>query len=250
MKTLFLFRSSFDAQYILSKLNEKQLVQGVILESGKKARYRKLQRLFRGSSVLCYPKIFVDVLSLLVYSFSMEKGMAKRLKHDSYPKDKIQLFVQDANDPECIHSIRKYRPDIIFVYGTAILGKEFLKKIHSTILNIHSGILPHYRNVHSDFWAYLKKDYTNIGISLFFLDNGIDSGDICLQKRIQYSKNDHLVDIKVKNLALIPEFIETVLRKYNNKTLPRVKQKTSPGAFYLTPTCKDIITLFFREVLN
>lgn len=250
MKILYLFRSSFDAQYILSKLLQKKLVQKVILETGAKAKYRKLKRLFQKSTFIHYPKLLVDVLSLVLYSFYMERGVIKRLKTVSYPKNKVNLIVKDANDNECIQYIQRYSPDMVFIYGTAILSKEFIREVHSTIINIHSGILPHYRNVHSDFWAYLNKDYKNIGVSLFFLDTGIDSGDICLQKRIWYSGNDHLMDIKVKNLSMIPDLIEVAISKFKNRTLPRIKQNTSSIGFYPTPTFKDMVTLFTREVLS
>lgn len=247
MKTLFIFRSSFDAQYILSKLRQKKSVQSVILETGEKAKYRKLKRLFQKSTLLQYPSIFINVLALVLYSSYMEKEMEKRLKVVSHPKNKISLIVKDANDTECIQFVQRYKPDIIFIYGTAILSKEFIHKTNSTIINIHSGILPYYRNVHSDFWAYMRKDYKKIGISLFFLDAGIDSGDVCLQKHIPYSENDRLIDIKVKNLSMIPGLIEVAIKKFKNKTLPRIKQDNSSAGFYPTPSFTDLVILFFRE---
>jgi len=243
MKILYIFRSSYDAAYILSRLGQKNIAQAAILESGNKAKFKKIKRSFQKSNIFRYPAVFVDLLSLLIYSFVMERGIKKRLGVAKYPKNIVKLVVDDANDKKCIEYIQKYKPDIIFIYGTAILGKTFLSSVHSTILNIHSGILPYYRNVHSDFWAYIKRDYKNIGVSIFFLDAGIDTGSIALQKRITYTKKDHLIDIKVKNLTMIPNLIELVIKKYRARTLKRKIQSISDAGFYPTPTFRDFFKL-------
>ena len=57
-------------------------------------------------------------------------------------------------------------------------------------LNIHGGIVPKYRNVHSEFWAISKNDFKNIGTSIIHLDPGIDTGDIAIQEILEINSND------------------------------------------------------------
>lgn len=247
MKSVFLFRDCYDARYILSRLEQKKLVQTVILETGKEAKLRKLKRIFRKAPIYQYPIRIMDVIFLFIYSLWIEGKVIKRLGQYDYPKDKVKLIVNDANEDKCIQFIQKNNPSIVFIYGTAILSKNFIKKVNTKILNIHAGILPFYRNVHSDFWAYSKKDYKNIGVSLFYLDAGIDTGDIAIQKRIKCTGKDSLSDIKAKNLNLSVSLIESSFKKIRSRTLKKIRQDISNTGFYPTPTFKDILRLFLQS---
>lgn len=244
MKVLYLFRDSYEAKYILAKLDRKKLVDGIIIETGKKARKDKIKRLFSSRNILNLSKAFLDVIAILFYSQIMNAKIAKSLGSYTYPKQKVKLIISDANDKACLNLISNYTPDVIFIYGTAILRKEFLSKTKAMIINIHSGIVPMYRNVHSDFWAYLNKDYQNIGISLMRLNKGIDSGKVVLQKKISLNASHNLIDIKIKNLQLIPRLIEKVIIQIKSKKLVLRKQDKNKIGFYKTPGFLDLIKLF------
>jgi folate-dependent phosphoribosylglycinamide formyltransferase PurN len=247
MKKLYLFRSSFEAKYILSKLNLNKISDRVIIETGEIAKSKKLKNIFHKKNILNYPKLFLDLASLLLYSKYIENGVKRQLKNTFTTCFETNLVVKDANDDECIEYVKSYKPDIIFIYGTAILSKEFIKNVKTTIINIHTGILPFYRNVHSDFWAYLKKDYKNIGVTLIYLDTGVDSGDICSQKRIILTPSDNLISIKIKNIIIIPGLIKDVINKFKHNTMQRVKQDVSLVGFYRTPSFKDLFTLLAKR---
>lgn len=246
MKTLFIFRDSYDAKYILQCLNEKKLLEAVIIEQGNNAKKQKLKRLFKARSLLLYPLIVLDITTLVIYSKLITSAMIKRLGKNDYPKDKIKLITDDVNSKSSLDFIKLYKPDIIFIYGTSILKSTFFNNFRSTILNIHSGILPKYRNVHSDFWAYINHDTQNIGISVFFLDEGVDTGDLALQKRIDYKPKDSIADVKIKNLKIIPSLIALAIKKMDLKALPRQKQNEEHSGFYKTPGFSDIIRLLSR----
>jgi folate-dependent phosphoribosylglycinamide formyltransferase PurN len=247
MKTLFLFRESYDSQYILSQLASANIIDSVILESGKKAKKAKLKRFFANIPLYKYPKKIIDLIALIIYSNLAVFFMKKKLGKFDYPKNYIRLTTEDANNKDCIDYILNYKPDIIFIYGTAILKKNFLKKVKVNIFNIHSGILPYYRNVHSDYWAFINKDYSKIGVSVIYLDAGIDSGDIAIQKTIKYCKNDSIVSIKVKNLQLVVEQIFEVIKKKIDGNLPRKEQDKLKVCNYSTPTFVDLLKIFIEK---
>lgn len=246
MKKLFIFRNSYDARYILSKIEEKGLLDGIILEKGIGAKKRKLQRIFQHKSIVNYPGLILDILALILFSGYVNTKVNKKLGLYSYPKEKIKLVVDNANENICLDYIRQYKPDVIFIYGVSILSDRFLKSTKAKVLNIHSGILPKYRNVHSDFWAYLNQDYNNIGVTLIYVDKGIDTGDIAFQNRIKYAKGDDLVDIKIKILRLIPNLIAEATRNIQKNKVNRKKQNMQKSHFYPTPGFSDIIKYFLR----
>lgn len=247
MRTLFIFRDSYEARYILNVLDKTGLVDIIVIEKGVKAKERKLKRLFEKTNIFHIPLLLIDILALYIYSKVTMLEMKKKLGAYEYPLNKIKLTVDDANDKACFDFIKRRRPQIIFIYGTSILKKEFLGRIKIPILNIHSGILPKYRNVHSDFWAFLNKDFNNIGVSIIYLDSGIDNGDLAVQRRIKYSKSDVLVDIKIKILNLIPTVVKFTLKKINEGELPRKKQNELKKGFFYTPRLTDFIKLYVHN---
>jgi methionyl-tRNA formyltransferase len=50
-------------------------------------------------------------------------------------------------------------------------------------LNLHTALLPKYRGLMPTFWA-LKNGEKETGVSVFLVDEGIDSGPIVVQKRV------------------------------------------------------------------
>lgn len=246
MKILYLFRDSFEAKYILSELNKKSLVDKIILETGKKAKQAKLKGMLKNTTVVNFLIKIIDIISILIYNQIMTAGLYKKLGKYSYP-NKFKFFTDDANDNNCIKFINKYKPDILFIYGSSILKKVFLTKIKTRIINIHSGIVPMYRNVHSDFWAFKNTDYKNLGVSLMCLDKGIDSGGIFMQKTINFKKTDKLVEVKVKILKLIPDLIETLIEQIKTKQVKIKKQQKTKIGFYQTPRFIDIIKFFYNS---
>ncbi len=247
MRTLCIFRNSYEARYISNMLDKTSLVNTIVIEKGVKAKGEKLKRFFEKTNIFRIPLLLIDILAIYIYSKVTTLEMRKKLGEYEYPLDKIKLTVDDANDKVCFDFIKRQKPQIIFIYGTSILKKEFLDRIKAPILNIHSGILPKYRNVHSDFWAFLNKDFDNIGVSIIYLDSGIDSGDLAVQRRIKYSKSDGLIDIKIKILTLIPTLVKFTLGKISEGKLPRKKQNELKKGVFYTPQLTDLIKLYVHD---
>jgi len=143
--------------------------------------------------------------------------------------------------------LKQLKPDVIVVSGTSLLSSKVVSIPSRFTLNIHGGILPCYRNVHSDFWAYYHKDYANIGSSIVYVDQGIDTGDVALQRSVKIDARDTLFSTKAKNLQLAGDLIVEALRNLENDTLDRVKQPKTKGSYYKTPRLIDWLRLVFRE---
>lgn len=241
-KILFVIRDGYDANYIISELKKKLTTYKVIyvLESGKKAKRAKFMRMIKrdGFSSL------VNMAALVVYDKIMIKGMIKRLNKPVKPRDLLYRYIDDVNDVELFRLCQEFSPDVMLIYGSSILKKSTINSLNVDIFNIHSSILPYYRNVHSDFWAYKSNDYSKIGITIFKLDSGIDSGDIALQ--YVASPQSSLPDYKAENLRGIIKLVPNFLDKYfdNNITLCRQEEKYATKS--VTPSTRDIIT-FLRS---
>ena len=65
-----------------------------------------------------------------------------------------------------------------------ILRKEILSLFTDKAINLHLSFLPYNRGADPNFWSFI--DGTPKGVSIHFLDEGIDTGDIIVQKEVSF----------------------------------------------------------------
>ena len=79
--------------------------------------------------------------------------------------------------------------DYIISFGYKhIINKHIIDLFQTNIINLHISYLPYNRGYHPNFWSF--KDNTPKGITIHLIDEGIDTGDILIQKEIIFSKEE------------------------------------------------------------
>ena len=82
-----------------------------------------------------------------------------------------------------LSSIGAKKPDLLIsIAGNEIFKKPLIELAPKGCLNLHTSLLPRYRGLMPSFWV-LKNGETETGVSVFFVDEGIDSGPIVVQKK-------------------------------------------------------------------
>jgi methionyl-tRNA formyltransferase len=124
----------------------------------------------------------------LVITLKDEKAKKKsgRVYVDDFcAKHDISLVkVAHVNDSESIAAIKKAGIDWLFIIGwSQIAGKEVLDAPRKGVLGIHPSLLPIGRGRAAIPWAILKR-LEKTGITLFKLDEGVDTGEILSQYEI------------------------------------------------------------------
>ena len=217
MKVFFACRDSLSSHYIASRLARKDLLSAILVESGKTAGKNKINRIFQRSAFWQIPGIVLNLTLLSVYQTlqyrAMRNYVAANELASKFPDGIQQFHVDDINDASCKEFLEQQNPDYLVVMGTALLKAHIINIPSIAVLNIHGGLVPKYRNVHSDFWAYIHDDHDNIGTSILFLDEGIDTGDIVCQASAGVHAQDGLFAANQKNLLLAGELIETALTR-------------------------------------
>jgi methionyl-tRNA formyltransferase len=103
------------------------------------------------------------------------------------------LPIDSVNGEECRTFIAEIEPTVIIVNGTRIIGKKTLAAGNCTFINSHHGITPKYRGAHGGYWALLEDDRGNCGVTVHLVDEGIDTGNIIEQHRIDPGASDSFV---------------------------------------------------------
>jgi len=76
--------------------------------------------------------------------------------------------------------------ELVIGFGTSYVNPQTLRLAPNGILNLHTGILPQYRGVKSEYWALLNGDIRAIGWTLHRMTERLDEGDIVQQRCVEW----------------------------------------------------------------
>lgn len=142
--------------------------------------------------------LYYSILFLLSISFYKIKIWKSRIfgKNDLSLKQLCALNNVAIRDFGNVHDvlnlqwIKKKEPDLIVSIGfDQIIKKSVLEIPKIGCINVHPGLLPYYRGVMPAFWA-LKTGVKRFGVSIHWMDEGIDTGDIIVKRSFKIRKND------------------------------------------------------------
>jgi phosphoribosylglycinamide formyltransferase 1 len=107
------------------------------------------------------------------------------------------------------------RPDLVCLAGyMRVLSPEFVSAYPGRILNIHPSLLPKFPGLHPQRRA-IEAGETTSGCTVHFVDEGIDSGRVVLQRAVAIEPGDDEETLAARILreehAAYPEAIRRVL---------------------------------------
>lgn len=126
--------------------------------------------------------------------------------------------------PEAIELLRAFQADaiVVFAYGQ-ILPQAVLDLPRLACLNIHASLLPRWRGAAPIQAAILAGDALT-GHTIMFMDAGLDTGDILLQRTIPIAPDETGGSLHDGLAALAPETILEALDLLAAGAAPRVPQ--------------------------
>lgn len=128
---------------------------------------------------------------------------------------------------EAVDQIRALAPDLIVVmaYGQ-ILPKSVLEIPRIACLNLHASLLPRHRGA-APIQAAIAAGDTETGITVIYMDEGLDTGDILLESRIDLSPDETGGSLHDRLAALAPDAMLSALEQLEQKAAPRIPQDSS-----------------------
>ncbi len=140
-------------------------------------------------------------------------------------KNKIPYkYVDNVNSKNNCNWIKSLNPDIIFCFGWSnLLKKNILTLAPMGVLGFHPSELPKNRGRHPLIWALalgLKKSAS----TFFFMDEGIDSGEILSKKSFDILNNDDAQVLYDKFVDIALTQIEEFLPQLEKKSYRTIKQ--------------------------
>ena len=150
-----------------------------------------------------------DAHKKLIYDFNLKFNSLKKFSK----LNKIDFFeAVNPNEISAVNFLKNKKPDLILSIGSIILRENFLNTPKIGTLNVHMGILPRFRGIGVTEWPIIEAkslDQVNLGISLHFVEKGVDTGPILFKKNIHILKNDTMSSIE---LRFLPEMVNAMLK--------------------------------------
>ncbi|MFZ5818709.1 MAG: formyltransferase family protein [Chloroflexota bacterium] len=127
--------------------------------------------------------------------------------------------------------VDKCNASFLISYGYRhILGKEILEKFPGKAINLHISYLPWNRGADPNFWSFVEN--TPKGVTIHYLDEGIDTGDIIVQKEVEFDSRDETLATTYKKLQVeIQELFKQNWLKIKSGKCTRTKQ-VGEGSFH------------------
>ncbi|AQQ54212.1 methionyl-tRNA formyltransferase [Planococcus lenghuensis] len=146
---------------------------------------------------------------------------------------------KNINDEQHIDVIKQISPDYIFVIGLSqLVKKEIIDLASKGTIGFHPTPLPKHRGRAALVWQIIL-DVKNTKCSLFFIDEGMDSGDIIAQEDYQISELDYASDVQLKCHEAFRKLIKKTLPKLLENSIVPLKQNEKEATYLLKRTPED-----------
>src|SRR5205823_3206974 len=125
---------------------------------------------------------------------------------------------------QVIDEIRALTPDIIAVmaYGQ-ILPRTLLDIPRIACLNLHASLLPRWRGA-APIQAAIAAGDRETGITIMYMDEGLDTGDILLQRKFEIGPNETGESLHNRLAEIAPEALVESLGLLSSGNAPRTPQ--------------------------
>jgi methionyl-tRNA formyltransferase len=130
-------------------------------------------------------------------------------------------------DRLAIEEIRALQPDVIVVmaYGQ-ILPRDVLQIPPVACLNLHASLLPRWRGA-APIQAAIAAGDRETGITVIYMDEGLDTGDILLQCKIDISPTETGGSLHDRLGEIAPDALLESLSLFPGRNAPRVRQNAA-----------------------
>lgn len=181
-------------------------------------------------------------------------GRGRKL-HESevktYAKSVGLNIIQPTNlkSENFIEELKSLKANLQIVVAFRMLPKVVWQMPKYGTFNLHASLLPNYRGAAPINWAIINGE-TKTGVSTFFIDEHIDTGEMILQKEIDILPNETAGELHDKLMHLGSDLVlETVelIEKGTVKTIPQPTNTNVKTAYKLN---KDNCKIDWTDTLD
>ena len=138
--------------------------------------------------------------------------------------------------PDFIEELKSYHANLQIVVAFRMLPEMVWGMPELGTFNLHASLLPQYRGAAPINWAVINGE-TETGLTTFFLQHEIDTGDIIAQEKLSISPDETAGELHDRMSSLGAELVLKTVKQIKENTVHLQKQiitaevKTAPKIF-------------------
>lgn len=225
-------------QYLLKKLSKEISVEACILfEVSPFGKNESFIKKIKKTWTIFGPAFFFHyTVHWLRNKFDKSTEVRKILEEHKIP---IMELEKSINHEDSLRTISYYNPEVLIsIAGNQIFRKPLLELAPKGCINLHTALLPKYRGLMPSFWV-LKNNEEYTGVSVFFVDEGIDSGPIIVQKKIKIGNMTQSELIRHSKKIGMDAIIEAIEKIHKNEVV-LMDNNDEQMTYYSFPTREDV----------
>jgi methionyl-tRNA formyltransferase len=136
---------------------------------------------------------------------------------------------ENLNDPDFQKKIAGCRADIFIVVAFRILPKALFSLPPFGTINVHASLLPKYRGP-APVQRAIEAGEKETGVTVFRIDEGVDTGGVLLQKRVSIDADETSVQLHDRLSVCGTELLAETLKRLARGTLQPVSQDSTQAS--------------------
>jgi len=139
--------------------------------------------------------------------------------------------IEDINAPSTLAALRDFAPDIVCVFGwSQLVRAEFLAVPRLGVLGWHPALLPRNRGRAVIPWTILQ-GVSETGFTIFWIDEGMDSGDIAAQVRVDVDADETAASLYAKMEGAAAAALSELVPAIRAGAVPRMPQRHADATY-------------------
>lgn len=117
-------------------------------------------------------------------------------------------------------NVQHHQPDLVVLAGfMKVLPANFVSALKGKLINIHPSLLPEFKGAHAVRDA-LQAGATKTGVTVHYVDEGVDTGEIIVQSEVAIEPNDSEAVLHERIKKVEHELLATTIEQLAYKQLP------------------------------
>ncbi|MCX6151679.1 MAG: methionyl-tRNA formyltransferase [Ignavibacteriales bacterium] len=156
--------------------------------------------IFMGTPDFAFPSLQAIIerkhtVEVVVTAPDKERGRGQKLTYTPVKEFALQknitvLQPENLRDENFINQLKEINAEVFVIVAFRILPKEVFTLPKKGTFNLHGSLLPKYRGAAPIQWAIINGE-TETGLTTFFLQEKVDTGNIILQEKVEIINDDN-----------------------------------------------------------
>jgi methionyl-tRNA formyltransferase len=168
-----------------------------------------------------------------------------------YAEEKSLTILQPTNlkDEDFVSELSGLKANLQIVVAFRMLPRVVWEMPDYGTFNLHASLLPNYRGAAPINWAIINGE-TETGVTTFFIDDKIDTGEMILQDKVTIADDDSAGTLHDNLMHLGADLVLKTVEQIHNEKVVRTKQDFDSVVKYAPKIHKDTCQIDWNQCLE